>query len=175
MRKIVFRHVILMGIALLVVVAGVFAWSNVQVARANLALVAHEAEMIRREDDRRKPVIIEMVAKDWRVVDDLWSASVYGIKSRGECEPHSFPWTGVAMNRVSGEFTLRFLDDDTPGSSRPAGKQSFGVWAFDGDVMVCDEIVITARHLCPGTDGDAYHYGVTTPMGPFVVGDDCKT
>lgn len=87
-------------------------------------------------------------ASDWVFGDTHVSAHVSGFKTRN-CRPvHEGGRARIDGRMVDVRFT--FLDDPTPGSSKPLGWQSFGVWDWEHpEGALPERVYLDMEHVCP--------------------------
>lgn len=108
-----------------------------------------------------EPVATDVYAEGFRVHNGWTYAKVYGVKGR-DCELIEKSWAGLVRPHLGRdewhEVPFVFLDDPTPGNSRPPGHHSFGVWGWK--TTTSDRFIVTIAHICDGEK-------VTTVMGPF--------
>lgn len=109
------------------------------------------------------PVAVFMAASDWRVEPGSVRATITGWKIRS-CEFVKNGEAGYAkFNGQWEEVRFAFERDPSPGSTRPLGRQSFGVWAWSHDRSARPSSVkITVKHMCDGSMR-------VTEQGPFEV------
>ena len=156
-------------------------WSGALMLSAGLLMsVAPLAET------RLLPVVGDAVAYDWRQESEgRWSAEIHMIKYRSCSPTETWGMNYMGPSRTEGkaatvlnplepppyEVPIRYLDDDTPGSSHPAieGRQSFGRWQFGSPgrpVYAGSTMIMEPRHNCHGI------YDTVSRVGPVVVGQD---
>lgn len=109
----------------------------------------------------RAPVVVFMTAQNVAFEAGSVTAEVFGRKLRN-CE--------VVKGSVIGWYErggvwfeiedFEFLQDRTPDSTRPTGRQSFGVWRWGGIHPDATAVRMTMEHLC----GDTLR---VTTNGPF--------
>ena len=109
------------------------------------------------------PVAVFMQAHDWSVTPGSVRAVVSGIKVRS-CEFIKGSEAGYAKFWGGWQETrFMFGDDPSPGSTRPKGVQSFGVWVwFHPESELPSQVKITVKHICSGTT-------IVSEQGPFDV------
>lgn len=109
------------------------------------------------------PVSAFMTAHDWRVEPGSVRATITGWKIRS-CEFVKNGEAGYAkFNGQWEEVRFAFERDPSPGSTRPLGRQSFGVWAWSHDrIDTPSQVKITVKHICDGSMR-------VTEQGPFEV------
>lgn len=116
------------------------------------------------------PVVTEMRPRFWAESDSgVWSASVFGTKGENNCVfvTNQQVTAVVSTQSPSKEISVTFVDDDTPGSTRPSGEQFFGVWRFDADNLhERDQVTVVLKHYCAGVGV------VATTIGPWRIAVD---
>ena len=114
------------------------------------------------------PVVISAQADEWAVEGDKIYAHVTGTKIR-QCTFIANSPAGYALHKgMIAKTGFQYLKDPKPGSSRPIGKNDFGIWLWtDLSDSAPDALEVTVEHRCLWTD-------IQTRMGPFVVPDDIR-
>lgn len=109
------------------------------------------------------PVAVFMQATNWAVYPGSVRATVYGRKIRS-CEFIKGSEAGYAkFSDGWRETRFMFGDDPSPGSTRPKGAQSFGLWVwFHPESEAPSQVKITVKHICSGTT-------IVSEQGPFDV------
>lgn len=109
------------------------------------------------------PVAENMSMSEITRTDDGWvTARITGTKLRN-CQPIVNSESGYMQ--IDGppwyEIRFRFLDDISPGSSKPVGDNDFGLWSWL-DNGAATTLVMTISHICDGKL-------VLSTFGPFEV------
>jgi|GEM_PF-4522398 len=159
MISVIRRHSVLALIALVCV----FAVRDILTEHRRLAeLRIAEQE---REDAalaRVAPVVTGMQPYAWELDAEGMSASVAGDKVR-DCVFRGVVFTNLETGH---DGSVHFVDDLTPDSTRPKGKQPFGRWHFSA-VKPGERLTAQAKHECEH-GGD--RFTVTTEIGTWDAG-----
>jgi hypothetical protein len=120
--------------------------------------------IVQNFETRVFPVVSSMHVQDIQRFDDHVLIDVYGEKLR-DCDPVSFEGyssqAGVLMKSA-----LSFVDDVSPGSSRPKGLQAFGTWEFElDDQPNATSVIAVIEHDCG-------FWNVRTVLGPWGIGSN---
>jgi hypothetical protein len=111
--------------------------------------------------DTFAPVTVMMSVKQWDGTRSSITAEVVGFKVR-DCAVVKGSAVGWVKGSEWHEVPFRFVDDDTPDSSKPATfeKQSFGLWRWKTRPIDGKLVKMTIQHECNGIVR-------TTTAGPF--------
>lgn len=135
----------------------IHAFVAVSIAMGVAVTVSTAADYIAEQQRRESAVVNDWQTLNWRRTATGLAVDVYGTKNLECVFVSDFEISAVAfVDGVAVEVKVRFLNDETPGSTRPVGAQSFGVWEFSapsGHDIQRGLIVIPVAHLCPSTDG----------------------
>ena len=134
------RHVLQFLLALIFIFGAGFLWKALW----------HDLEAAALQTN---DVVKNMFIRDVSIRDGHVQGKVYGDKVRSECvflanATSALVWSG--SHRTEAKVT--FVDDMTPGSNRPPGKQDFGTWRFTAPNIDIREVSVIVAHLCPGVD-----------------------
>ncbi len=146
---------LLMALSVLVFIPGI-------VTRAFEKSVAVKVAQV----EKAKLVVTDWGAEHWSTSPDrnTVEADVFGRKQLDAIFVKDWTVSGLApFNGVLHEIKVEFLKDETPGSTRPAGTQSFGRWrltAPEGLRFETGEILVVVVH---NVDGKI----TVTEAGPF--------
>ena len=118
------------------------------------------------EKERAEKVVTDWGAEHWSTSPDRnkIEADVFGKKQLEAVFVKDWTVSGLApFNGTLHEIKVEFLKDQTPGSTRPAGTQSFGRWKYtapEGMQFETGEILIVIIHNVAGKI-------TVTEAGPF--------
>lgn len=132
-------------------------------ALAAIPALATVPEFLGRVDALVRPVVSVTETQPVLRDESFYEVRVLGTKNR-ICRllPPILGFT--VTNGVMSEAALTFPDDETPGSSRPAGSQDFGVWRFDTTRNPqADHVMAYTWHDCGSP------WAVLTQLGPWPV------
>lgn len=109
------------------------------------------------------PVVIWASADNWHITPTSISAHISGRKIRN-CQFIDGAQSGyVEVAGVWAKTGFHFRSDPAPGTSRPTGLQSFGIWEWSWDYGTSPtRVMLRVRHICGMTEVD-------TTQGPFDV------
>lgn len=122
------------------------------------------------------PIVSEFRSENWRLMPEtgFWRANVTGIREETTCRFDKDYIVNALVqlpdkDDVPFEVLVTFPDDTTPGSTRPAGFQSFGVWQFhSADIVPSSVIFVNLRHQCT-VEPEGTTYARISTVGPFTV------
>lgn len=128
-----------------VLAAGITAWIALEIVTPFIPVTAlMRGEAIERTETRVTLRVTGRKVRDCQVVGGTfvgWSQGPDGVWHEG---------------------SISFPNDATPDSSRPTGRQSFGLFRWDGVVPGAERVKATVTHNCDG------HLRITT-VGPFTI------
>ena len=140
------RHIAHMVIAIVIAIGAGF-------------IVSEAVEHIVENERRKKAIVNDWQGLNWRMQDGWLVVDVYGVKNKECLFIKDYQVSAVAyVGGVPREVNLAFLDDTTPGSTRPVGAQSFGAWGFkarDGLRIDRGPIVTSVAHICARSDEES--------------------
>lgn len=127
---------------------------------AAIPTVAAIPELAAKADRYVRPIVVDVEAVPLPSVLPDFSVHVFGEKVR-DCELLTI--TGYAVTDAGMlKVPLTFPDDPAPGSSRPEGKQDFGVWSFDlSAAPQASAVFAHTRHDC------STPWVISTDIGPW--------